>query len=48
MKQIGLTAIALVLIVTTALPANAAVKKSTIKAGTTFTMTTIPGGTICC
>ena len=47
MKQIGLTFIALVLIVTTALPANAA-GKPTISSGTTFTMSTIPGAYSCC
>ncbi|HEY3293425.1 MAG TPA: hypothetical protein VGJ85_07340 [Candidatus Nanopelagicaceae bacterium] len=47
MKQIGLTVIALVLIVTTALPANAA-PKSSVSSGTSFTLMTIPGGGMCC
>lgn len=48
MKQFGLTVIALVLVVTTALPANALIKKPTISAATTFTMASIPGAWSCC
>ena len=47
MKQISLTLIALVLIVGTALPANASTKKS-VSTGTKFMLATIPGANGCC
>lgn len=49
-KQIGLTVIALILVVATALPASAAhmSTRSPIASGTTFTLATIPGANGCC
>lgn len=52
MKQIGLTLTALVLVVTTALPASAlpsrASARATVPSSVTFSLTSIPGANSCC